>query len=205
MNTEALELIVHDLKNAFGSLEGELLALSSAPTPAQARQAYERCAELRREFIQFLTVYGSGGKLHARCEDESPVGLLQALADALNGKAAAHGQVHIVVSASDAAPSYWYLDPRLVRLALDAALHNALRFARAEITLSARQSGDFLVLSVDDDGPGLGAADMSRHSTGLGTALCQRVAEAHTLADRHGHIQLQNKAQGGARFELWLP
>ncbi len=205
MDAAALNLIVHDLKNALGSLEGELQALAADPTVDQARQAADHCGELRRQFIQFLMVYGQGERMQARCEDESPLELLQALAGAHPHARTASGEpIRIHVNA-DGGPAYWYFDQRLVRLAMDAALHNALRFARSQISLSLRQEDGFLVLVIDDDGPGLGAADHSLHSTGLGTELCLRVAQAHHLGQRFGRIHLFNSAGGGARFEFWLP
>ena len=105
------------------------------------------------------------------------------------------------------APPFWYFDMRLVRLALDAALHNACRYARAVVTLDAVQRDGYLVLSVEDDGPGLaataGAGDA--WSTGLGTELCRSVARAHRSGERVGSVALFDRPQGGARFELVLP
>jgi len=54
-----------------------------------------------------------------------------------------------------------------------------------------------------DDGPGLGAH--AAPSTGLGTALCQAIAQAHTNGARAGKVVLVNRPDGGALFELWLP
>jgi signal transduction histidine kinase len=61
----------------------------------------------------------------------------------------------------------------------------------------------FLVFSVADDGPGLGAE--GEPSTGLGTALCRAIAQAHTNGARAGKLVLEDRPDGGALFELWLP
>jgi signal transduction histidine kinase len=90
-------------------------------------------------------------------------------------------------------------------MALDAALHNASRFATSQVTLSLHEEDKYLVFTIDDDGPGLGAQDPSDHSTGLGTELCRSVALAHRCGERQGKVQLLNRPHGGARFELWLP
>ncbi len=206
MEAASFALIAHDLKNALGSLEGELEALIDDPSPAGAHSAYMRCTELRRQFVQFLTVYGAADGMHTHCEDESPKDLLAQLYRA--------GQIRrlslpnaprVVMQVAENTPPYWYFDQRLVHMALDAALHNASRFAREEVILGLRQEDGFLVFSIDDDGPGLGAADPSSASTGLGTDLCKAVAQAHRSGERLGRIDLRNRPEGGARFELWLP
>jgi signal transduction histidine kinase len=100
-------------------------------------------------------------------------------------------------------PPFWFFDSYLVRLALEAAVQNATRFARSQIVLGARADDGWLVLSVEDDGPGLGTEGAL--STGLGTELCRSIAAAHVNGAKTGRLVLENRAQGGARFELWLP
>lgn len=203
MRHELTALVVHDLKNALGVLEAELLTLERQPRRALAAQAHAHCAELRQRFVMFLTAYGIDGKVRAQPNDESPVDLLQGL----QAGAGWHGEqaVRVALGRCAAAPAFWYFDRRLVHMALQAALHNAQRFGRREVVLDARQDGGFLVLSIDDDGAGLGAADPSQHATGLGTELCRAVAGAHCHEGRSGCTTLANRPDGGVRFELWLP
>lgn len=192
----AAALVVHDLKNELGALEAGLAQLALRPEAAAADTAHRQCQRLRQRLVMYLTLYG-GGELRAHCDDEAPAELITSLA-------ARHGarvQVH------DAnAPPFWYYDRRLVAMALDAALHNALRYARSRVELGVRAEGGQLVFSVDDDGPGLNPANpanpANEHSTGLGTALCDAVAKAH-----RGTVHLVNRengSEGGARFELRL-
>lgn len=206
MASASYALIAHDLKNALGSLESELEALIDDPSPTMAHSAYMRCTELRRQFVQFLTVYGTGEALQAHSEDESPKDLLEAMSRAaiIRCLSIAHTP-KVETQIGEDAPAYWYFDRRLVQMALDAAIHNASRFAKSRITLSLREDSGYLVFVIDDDGPGLGAVDPSHHSTGLGTQLCNSVAQAHVCGDRTGRVQLLNRDEGGARFELWLP
>lgn len=206
METASYALIAHDLKNALGSLEGELEALIDDPSPAMAHSAYMRCTELRRQFIQFLTVYGTGQALAAHCEDESPAELMEAMSRAaiIRCLSIPHAP-KVELKLTEDAPVYWYFDRRLVQMALDAAIHNASRFAKSRVALGLREEDGYLVLTVDDDGPGLGADDPSAHSTGLGTELCRSVAQAHHCGERRGRVRLLNREEGGARFELWLP
>ena len=102
-------------------------------------------------------------------------------------------------------PAFWYFDRRRARMALEAAIHNARRFARRDIGLMAVVEVGRPIFRVDDDGPGLGAQDPSELSTGLGTQLCQAVAQAHRNLGWQGRVTLANGPAGGARFELRLP
>ena len=200
MSPELVALAAHDLKNALGGLETELVQLERDPNTAQVRRARATCEQLRREMVAFLTLY-RGDSLRALVEDESPRELLASMCGS------GPGEVVVSLGAFERAPPFWYYDPRLVRLALDAALHNARRFARSRIVLDAEQRHDRLVLSIDDDGPGLSASAGAGDawSTGLGTELCREVARAHRLEGRHGEVRLFDRPQGGSRFELILP
>ncbi|MBN8486251.1 MAG: HAMP domain-containing histidine kinase [Burkholderiales bacterium] len=194
-------LVVHDLKNALGGLEAQLLALAERLGDPQAVQLHSDCRALRERFVQYLLVYGGEQGLRAHPSDEDPAELLDSLALAL---ASRHPAVRVQVLSPQEAPPFAFFDVRLVRLALEAALHNAARFARSWIGLQAFRRGRLLVFRIDDDGPGPGAADPdARHATGLGTALCQAVARAH--GDDGAIVTLVPRPGGGARFELILP
>jgi signal transduction histidine kinase len=206
MDQASFALIAHDLKNALGSLEAELESLIDQPDPGAAQSAYVHCAELRRQFIQFLTVYGSDDGLRVHCEDESPKDLLDALYRVSYFKTLAkQTALQFKEMPTNDAPAFWYLDRRLVFMALEAAMHNACRFAKSQVTLGLRQDGTYLVFYIEDDGPGLGAIDPSESSTGLGTALCLAVAQAHRSGNRLGYTRLSDRATGGACFEMFLP
>ena len=194
MRPEMTALVIHDLKNDLGALEAELAGIGP---PAEA--VHKHCTELRERFVMFLTLYGLDGTLRAQATDESPLELLGSLA------ARAARTPRVVVADAATAPPFGYFDRHLVRLALQAALHNACRFARSEVRLAARRDAGWLVFGIEDDGPGLGAADPSQHSTGLGTELCHAVARAHMSGGRAGRATLADGEHGGARFELWLP
>ena len=104
------------------------------------------------------------------------------------------------------APVLGFYDPRLVRLCLESALDNAMRFATSRVELGAQQQGEYLVFTVDDDGPGpLAEPTQAPTSTGLGLRLCTLVAQAHERDGRSGSARLLTRPSGGARFELRLP
>lgn len=204
MSPELAALVVHDLKNQLGALEAALERSTHAPSARAARKNHLQCSELRQHFVQFLTLYGQPGGLRILSSDESPMAVVEAAA---RHTALTHPRLHVQVELDEPAPPYWYFDPRLVRMALDAALHNASRFARTTICLQALSQDGYLVFRIDDDGPGPDptARDPgASHATGLGTSLCQAVAEAHACGERKGRSSLGFRPGGGARFELWL-
>ncbi|MGW2203015.1 HAMP domain-containing sensor histidine kinase [Streptomyces sp. NPDC001774] len=95
-------------------------------------------------------------------------------------------------------------------------LDNAVRHARAEVTVTVRREGDRAVLGVADDGPGVPEADRERiferfvrlddartrdeGGAGLGLAIARDVAVRHG-----GTLTVGEAPAGGALFELVLP
>lgn len=202
----AAALVVHDLKNELGALEAALQQLALQPLAGAAAAAHRQCQMLRQRLVMYLTAYGAEGELRAVRDDESPADLL---ASAAARHQPADAALQVLAEPGAQAPPFWYFDRRLIAMALDAALHNALRFARQRIVLGARVEDGHLVFSVDDDGPGLGPqpavdANANDNATGLGTTLCRAVAQAHGTTRADGGVRLFNRAEGGARFELWL-
>ncbi len=203
-----LALISHDLKNALGALESELGHLIDEPSPVLAQKAHLHCADLRRQFTQFLMLYSAeSNELRALCEDESPAEMLGSLVHTWKLKLLHEDSpLQISLAGDDCPPAFWYFDRRLVQLALDAAIHNAVRFAKRRIELRVVQEGPWLCWRVSDDGAGLGSADPGRaNATGLGTALADAVAKAHQLGGRQGHVTLLSTDGNGTLFELRLP
>jgi two-component system OmpR family sensor kinase len=115
------------------------------------------------------------------------------------------------------APTYHVCDPKLVARALLNLIRNRTRYAKRAISLGAEVDGTgTLVLTVDDDGPGIPLADRDRvfepfhrpdssrdrHTGGfgLGLAIVRRVALV-----RGADVRLESAASGGARFVMTLP
>lgn len=89
--------------------------------------------------------------------------------------------------------------------------HNALEAGASELRLAARPVRDFLVIDVEDNGPGMpeeakrnifqpfaGAA--REGGTGLGLSIAHDIMRAHG-----GDIRLERSGQGGTLFRLVLP
>jgi signal transduction histidine kinase len=216
-------LLAHDLKNALALLEGQLEHLARVPSVDDAARAHRQCRELRQRLVMMLTVSRAqatdpGQQLQAWVTDEDPMALLDSVAATAQ---AYRPELQTRIVAGDQGPAFWTYDAHLVRMALDAALNNALRFAatRIELRVAARDGG--LSLQITDDGPGPAGEPVwtppgvEFRSTGVGMALCRAVAQAHHCAGRTGEVRLRtggglpgdaNDASGlGATFELWLP
>lgn len=97
----------------------------------------------------------------------------------------------------------WPLDRDLVTDMLNNAVQNAGRHARRAIRLSATCEDGWLLLCVEDDGPGFASIPPEQ---GTGLMVAERLARIHVRRDRHGSLNLSNGGElGGARVELRLP
>jgi signal transduction histidine kinase len=205
MQDVLMATVVHDLKNALGVLVEELASLQSAAADSALASGVDNAhgiaTQLSAKLIAFLTLYrAQSGALVAATRDHNPEDFLnEVLAGLVLPKSAPPVRLEVTPSS----PPFWFFDNYLVRLALEAAVQNATRFARSQIELRVRGDDGWLVLGVEDDGPGLGTDGAP--STGLGTELCRSIAAAHVNGAKTGRLLLENRPQGGARFELWLP
>lgn len=105
---------------------------------------------------------------------------------------------------------------RLLHEALEALIDNALRFGpeQGTVTVSAACAADAVVLTVQDEGPGIPEEEQAlifetfwrkdaAHTTpgfGLGLALARRIAELHK-----GKLSVESQPGQGSRFHLRLP
>jgi signal transduction histidine kinase len=205
MKDALVATVVHDLKNALASLTssaGEIARRAiGSELESDTGRLHSAAEALSQRMVGFLTLYRSEQTgLSAQMRDNTPEDFLREVAAGLVLPPEA---VAVKTAFGEDHTPFWFFDDYLTRLALEAAVHNALRFARSEVILSCGIRDGFLVFSVADDGPGLGAE--GEPSTGLGTALCLAIAQAHTNGERSGKLVLRNRPEGGALFELWLP
>jgi signal transduction histidine kinase len=206
-------LVVHDLKNRLAVHEQRLTELLAAHPRLKTELEPLRtdAVALQRRLVAFLTLYRDDTHgLAANEQEEDPA---RVLAQAARFARSIGVCQDIVVEVDTSrAPSDWFFDAYLIGLALEAAVDNAARYARSSIRLSARCEDGWLVLAVEDDGPGLEGEPVTTNDggrTGLGTELCRTVARLHTNDGRSGELRLIDLGDGdgssGTRFELRLP
>lgn len=106
----------------------------------------------------------------------------------------------------------------LIKNAIEAALTPALsRLTAGEgarrggiINLSARENGDFIIVSIKDDGPGISSNDQSKlfepyfttkgpRDTGMGLYLSRQIVQAHG-----GEIKVVSQEGKGTEFIVFL-
>lgn len=108
------------------------------------------------------------------------------------------------------------IDERLISRAVRNLLSNACRHATRTVRAEVDASGDRVWVHVDDDGPGVPAAErelvlrrfgrldearqVDSGGAGLGLAIAASVAQAHG-----GDVVVSDADLGGARISLWVP
>ena len=106
-------------------------------------------------------------------------------------------------------------DPYLIQILLNNLLVNALEYSPigTSIEIEAFKEKEFLRISVSDEGRGIPEEYLTTifekfsrvpneplPRIGLGLAIAKTIAELH-----EGYMQAENRANGGARFSLYLP
>ncbi len=113
-------------------------------------------------------------------------------------------------------PAPAHLDRQMLRRALINLIRNSAQAIRdqgrkdGQVRVSLGRSGDFWVIDVDDDGPGIPAESRERifdpyvttkqDGTGLGLAIVKKV-----IVEHGGVISAQESPLGGARVRITIP
>ncbi|MBK1672963.1 ATP-binding protein [Ectothiorhodospira shaposhnikovii] len=218
-----LAISIHDMKNSLNLLLGTLDELLETemrrPSIEQERLALLRY-EARRvndTLIQLLALYRSLKGLYR--PNFMPVQIYDLLEEYwLNNKVLMDYrgvECHMICDPDLA----WVVDRYLVNCLLENVVNNTVRYTRRRMCMSARQSGDWLLLQVADDGPGFPAEMLGRQSfqegagfdpqqgrTGLGLYFCALVANMHGDERHKGFVELSNGGVlPGGCFTLHLP
>ena len=201
--------LAHGLKTPLALLALEAERASAAGQNDVAAALREQVGRMRRQIDYHLAhtrAAASGGTVGARTVlRESADGLARTLprlyADRSLAIAVRVDPAHALrVQRED-------LDEMLGNL-----LDNACKWARSRIVIESAQRGEALVITVDDDGPGLPAemremvlqrgvrADEQAPGSGLGLAIVRDLAEVY-----QGAIALGDSPLGGFRATLTLP
>jgi len=205
--TEMLAGVSHDLRTPLTRLR-----LALAMLPARAELAGD-VAEMTADVEEMERMIG-GYLAFARgegSEQAQPTDLAQMLEEITAGARRAGALVKLSLPAECRSPPGLtvHLRPDAARRAITNLIDNARRHAR-HITLEAASQGGRVVVTVDDDGPGIPA--LRRESvfrpfesgaaggTGLGLTIARDIVRAHG-----GDITLATSPAGGLRARVTFP
>ncbi|WP_175946813.1 ATP-binding protein [Burkholderia pyrrocinia] len=212
--------ISHELKTPLARLEFGLALLAEPDETERMRERRDALRRDVRELDELVTELLTIGRLEQGASQLVPMEVVvDALIDSVAGNVAndiADCGIALDVSTLGM-PATHVCDPKLVARALLNLIRNGARYASRKVLLSAaRDRSGALVLSVDDDGPGIPAAERTRvfepfqrldssrdrqtGGFGLGLAIVRRVALVHG-----GDVRLEDSPLGGARFVITLP
>jgi two-component system OmpR family sensor kinase len=207
----------HELRTPLTMLRGELELAETRPRSAaeleatvhSARRQTERLVALANDLL--ILARSADGQLPLRREHLEVLPLLEAAA--LRARARARDRP---IAAAPEASDSGAIDADRLRIeqALDNLVANALDHGAGRVLLGAERLPDAVLLTVDDDGPGIdpavaqrafdrfarGDAARSGAGTGLGLAIVRAIVSAHG-----GTAGLEPRPDGGTRAWLRLP
>jgi signal transduction histidine kinase len=201
--------LAHGLKTPLAVLSHEAERAAAEGHPDLAAHIIKQVERMRRHVDYHLAharAAASGATPGARCSvGASADGLSRTL---LRLHAGGGPSIHVDVS-----PEHFVRGERAdVDEMLGNLLDNACRWARSQVTLASSASGASIVITVDDDGPGLDPSmrevvlqrgvrvDEAAPGSGLGLAIVRDLAELYG-----GSISLGGAPIGGLRAQLQLP
>ncbi|SMH37057.1 sensor histidine kinase [Azospirillum agricola] len=204
--------LAHALKTNLAVLANEARALEDQQAPADAasaRRIAQGIAAMRRHVDHHMA------RARAAASRGVP-GISTPVADSAAGLVRVMGKLHAAAGLAldlDVAPGHLFageredLDEMLGNL-----VDNACAWAVGRVAIACRAEAGMLVVTIDDDGPGLPEErreevllpgirlDESVPGTGLGLAVSRDLARLYG-----GDLRLTDSALGGLRAELRLP
>jgi len=223
--SDVLASTMHDTKNSLGMLYNTLEEMIGRCQERQCDAQHEfyllqyEIKRLNNILIRLLSLYKAKKNqllinldLHCvrDCLEESVV----QNAPLLNSKG-------IEIDLDCPGDLFWVFDYNLVLGVIDNIMNNTYRYTRDKVRISAFREEEFLVIRIEDNGPGypqqlLRQVNSDRHngnsvsfdtgSTGLGLYFSCLVAKSHNSGERRGYYLTENGGSlGGGRFSLYLP
>jgi PAS domain S-box-containing protein len=213
-------MIYHDLRSPLSNLISSLDLLEgligdNADMRATLEIAENSARRMNRLITSLLDMnrLEAGQPLTARSEHQ-PDKLIQAAVRAVEPAAEARQhRIRTVVGAR--LPTLW-VDGDMIERVLINLLENAIKFSGggSEVEIGAHSEAGMVEFWVQDQGPGIPAAEQQRifekfarltpgaasEGLGLGLTFCQMAAQAH-----QGHIGVESAEGRGSRFNVTLP
>lgn len=218
LKSALLDALAHELKTPLTSIKAAVTALLRRPNEPGEQDLLEavneetdRLADLVTESIEAARIEAGRVRLRRQVIAVQPLvdDVLARFKGALDGRPMA-------VCLPNGLPAI-HGDSHLAALALRQLVDNALKYSPpgSPIGIAARLSQDGVVLTVDDEGPGIPEHEQTMvferyyrgddvreriPGSGLGLAVARDIARAHG-----GDLWVERRPERGARFCLQLP
>lgn len=226
--------VSHELKNPLTSLRSAVETLPLAKSETSRQRLMEIIQHDVKRLDRLITDISDASRLDAELarEDASRVDLQKLVSDLVNvsrepGRHKRKVAIEFRTSKLPAGAKGYFVNGHDLRLSqvITNLIENARSFVPEEtgkITVSMMRSGKFIIITVDDNGPGIRADNIDRiferfytdrpageafgQNSGLGLSISRQIIEAH-----NGTITAENIPGGkpgeirGARFVVTLP
>jgi two-component system sensor histidine kinase KdpD len=218
LRNSLLAAISHDLRTPLAALVGMADSLAMAQTPPErqteiARSMREAALRMNSQVNNLLDMARlQSGQVQL---NQQWLPLEEAVGSALRAMEGTLDPARVQVRLPPQLPLL-HVDPALFERVLCNLLENAAKYTPpgSPIEIRATVTGERVLLTVDDHGPGLpknreesvfqmferGRKESSTPGVGLGLAICRAIVEAHG-----GSIRGETRPGGGARLVIELP
>jgi two-component system, sensor histidine kinase and response regulator len=216
-------IIAHDLRNPFHSILGftELLMRNYSDFDDAKKQEFvgliyessQHAHNLLENLLQWSRTQTDRIKYNPSKQSLSRI--IDETAQVLNASLKKKG---LIFSSEIQKDIFVYVDKNMIELVIRNLLSNAIKFTPSggKISISAKDDGKFLVVSISDTGVGIDPEDLHRlfqfeefHTTtgtagepgtGLGLIICQEFIKKHS-----GEITIKSELDKGSTFTFTLP
>jgi signal transduction histidine kinase len=214
---ELLRMTSHELRTPIQRMHFTVERVRDARDAEERGRALDRFERELTELDQCIEELLTYVRLRdGRPRPLTPTDLGPMLAELCESLAGVHPGVALAAPGAEGAPISLAVEPRLSRRAVSNLIVNALRHARSRVEVTVEPDAEAVRIHVDDDGPGIPAADRERifepfirlhdertqgsRGFGLGLAIVRQIAEVHG-----GSVTALTSQLGGARLRLSLP
>lgn len=204
--------VAHEVRNPLGVIRASVQLLEDAECDAarvqQAGEVIKQEIDRLDKVIKALLDFGRPSKPTMMHTD-----LAEVLSDVVlfTSRFAAQSKVTIAEEYASDLPRVLADPDQLKQVFLNLITNavQAMEDAGGSIDLGAVEQGDFVVVSVRDDGPGISREDIGKvfdpfystrdAGTGLGLTIVHRIIDEHD-----GHIEVESSPDG-TTFRVWIP